>query len=150
MTTPKKMGIAVSTFALVIGCLWFYWEFPLSLGDRIPEDTWVRLELRQADSVNTGAYIEFQEPPLEELMTQFDATRVSRMEEDRSLDGKYFQLVLYKGEAYPTMLYVEENGHIHVAAELDFDHWKCYEGGETLYCYLSILSQSLPASYPME
>lgn len=148
MTKVKKTGAIFLAAALLIGVLWFYWEYPVSLGSRIPEATWVKVELRQEEGAATGAYIEFLEPPLDEILTQLDATRVTRMGKDRLLDGKYFQLLLYKGEAYPTMLYVEENGQIHVAAELDFDHWKNYEGGKTLYSYLSNLSQRLSAVYP--
>ena len=62
----------------------------------------------------------------------------------------HFQIMLKKGLPYPTMVYVEANGQIHVAAELDFDHWKNYEGGQELYTYLSILSKNLPALYPAE
>lgn len=150
MTKAKKTGLMLLAVALLTGVLWCYWEYPMSLGDRIPGETWVGLELRQDDGANTGGYVEFQEPPLEEILIQLYATRITRMEQDRSLDGKYFQLLLKKGESYPTMIYVEENGQIHVAAELDFDHWKNYEGGKTLYVYLSNLSRRLPAVYPME
>ena len=150
MTRVKKTGIAVLVLALVIGGLWIYWERPLSLGALIPQEVWLRLELQQDDGANTGDCVKFQEPPMEDILTQIQATRVTRAEKDRLLGEKYFQLLLYKGESYPTMLYVEENGQIHVAAELDFDHWKNYEGGEELYTYLSILSKNLPALYPAE
>lgn len=145
MTRAKKTGIALLVLVLVIGGLWFYWERPLSLGDLIPQEAWTGLELLQDDATNTGTFITFQDPPLEEILTQISATRVTRAEKDRLLEEKHFQIMLKKGSPYPTMLYVEENGQIHVAAELDFDHWENYEGGEELYTYLSILSQRLSA-----
>ena len=37
-----------------------------------------------------------------------------------------------------------------VAADLDFDHWKNYEGGEALYLYLSTLSKTLSGTLPVE
>lgn len=150
MTKAKRIGISLCVLALVIGGLWFYWERPLTLGDLIPQEEWVRLELKQDDATNTGTYITFQEPPMDKILMQLKATRVTRAEKDRLLSGKYFQLLLYKGVSYPTMLYVEENGQIHIAAELDFDHWKNYEGGEELYIYLSILSKTLSAAIPVE
>ena len=149
MTKVKNTGIAILVLALVIGSLWFYWEWPISLGDLIPQEAWTGLELLQDDATHTGAYITFQDPPLEEILIQLQATRVTRAPKDRLLEEKHFQIMLKKGLPYPTMLYVEENGQIHIAAELDFDHWKNYEGGEELYRYLSILSKNLPAIYPV-
>ena len=149
MSKAKKTGIVMFLLVLAAAILWLYWERPLSLGERIPQEAWVRMELNRDDGTNTGDYVVFQEPPIDEILNQIQATRVNRAQKDRLLEGNYFQLLLYKGEAYPTMLYVEENGQIHIAAELDFDHWKNYEGGEELYRYLSNLSQRLPAIYPM-
>ena len=149
MTRAKKTGIAVLVLALVIGGLWFYWERPISLGELIPQEEWTGLELLQDDAANTDAHLTFQEPPLEEILIRIQATRVTRAAKDRLLGGKYFQILLKKGLPYPTMLYVEENGQIHVAAELDFDHWKNYEGGEELYTYLSILTKTLPVACPV-
>lgn len=149
MTKAKIPGIAVLVLLLVIGSLWFYWERPISLGERIPQEAWSGLELLQDDATNTGTFITFQAPPLDEILDQIQATRVTRASKDRLLEGKHFQIILKKGLPYPTMLYVEENGQIHVAADLDFDHWKNYEGGEELYAYLSILSKNLSATYPV-
>lgn len=149
MTKAKIPGIAVLVLLLVIGSLWFYWERPISLGKRIPQEAWSGLELLQDDATNTGTFITFQAPPLDEILDQIQATRVTRASKDRLLEGKHFQIILKKGLPYPTMLYVEENGQIHVAADLDFDHWKNYEGGEELYAYLSILSKNLSATYPV-
>lgn len=150
MTKAKKTAIALLVLALLIGGLWFYWERPLSLGDLIPQEAWTGLELMQDDATNTGAFITFRNPPLEEILTQIQATRVTRAPKDRLLEEKHFQIMLKKGLPYPTMLYVEENGQIHVAADLDFDHWKNYEGGEELYIYLSIMSKNLSAIYPVD
>lgn len=149
MTKAKIPGIAVLVLLLVIGSLWFYWERPISLGERIPQEAWSGLELLQDDATNTGTFITFQAPPLDEILNQIQATRVTRASKDRLLEGKHFQIILKKGLPYPTILYVEENGQIHVAADLDFDHWKNYEGGEELYVYLSILSKNLSATYPV-
>ena len=149
MTKAKIPGIAVLVLLLVIGSLWFNWERPISLGKRIPQEAWSGLELLQDDATNTGTFITFQAPPLDEILDQIQATRVTRASKDRLLEGKHFQIILKKGLPYPTMLYVEENGQIHVAADLDFDHWKNYEGGEELYAYLSILSKNLSATYPV-
>lgn len=150
MTKAKRTGIAVLALALVIGGLWFYWERPLSLGELIPQEAWIGLDLLQDDATNTGTFITFQEAPLDEILTQIQATRVTRAPKDRLLEEKHFQLMLKKGQPYPTMLYVEANGQIHIAVELDFGHWKNYEGGQELYRYLSILSKNLPALYPAE
>ena len=38
MTKAKIPGIAILVLLLVIGSLWFYWERPISLGERIPQE----------------------------------------------------------------------------------------------------------------
>lgn len=149
MTKAKRTGSIALVLALVIGCLWFYWAWPLSLGNLIPQEKWIGMELMQDSGDNTGMYVTYQGVPMEEILTQIQATRVSRGAKDSLLGGKYFQILLKKALPYPTMLYVEENGQIHIAAELDFDHWENYEGGEELYTYLSILSKNLSAAYPV-
>lgn len=150
MTKAKKTGMALLVLVMVVVCLWLYWERPHSLWDLLPQEKWIGLELMQDNGDNTGKYATYQGVPMEEILTQIQATRVSRAAKDRLLGGKYFQILLKKGLPYPTMLYVEENGQIHIASELDFDHWKNYEGGEALYTYLSVLSKNLPALYPVD
>ena len=73
------------------------------------------------------------------------AVQLTRAEKRPYLDDYYFQINLYKGEPYPTMLYVGNTGRVQIARELDFDHWQHYEGGEELYRWLESYSRTLPA-----
>ena len=143
MSKSKKILIAVMAACLILSGLWLYWEWEMPISDLIPEEKWMRLELRQEEEAGTGLQREL-EVPLEPVLAQMKETRVTRRREDRSLDEGRVQLLLYKGEAYPTMLYAEPDGTIHIAEELDFDHWKCYEGGEELYEFLVANSRELP------
>lgn len=143
MSKAKKILIAVLAGCLILGGLWQCWEWEMPISDRIPEETWTRLELRQEMEAGTGLQREF-EAPLEPILTRLKETRVTRRGEDHSLSEGTFQILLYKGEAYPTMLYVEPDGTIHIAKELDFTNWKQYEGGEELYEFLTAYSQELP------
>ena len=99
---------------------------------------------------NLAGDLKFDDPPMEEFLELLPGIRVTRGEERPYLDDECFRITLYKGEAWPTVLYVGSTGRVDIAADLDFDHWKNYEGGEALYLYLSILSQTLSGTLPVE
>ena len=145
MTKAKKMGMAFLVFALVLGGLWFYWECPVSMGTLIPEAHWVRAELRWCSVADSFYESEFENVDPDRLVPQMDSVQLTRTEKRPYLDDYYFQINLYKGEAYPTVIYVGNTGRVQIARELDFDHWEHYEGGETFYRYLQSYSQTLPA-----
>lgn len=150
MTKAKKIAIAICVLALVIGGLWLYWERPIPLGDLIPEEEWVGMDLEQMVPTNPNGDIKFEEPPMEEILTQIRILRVSRDEENRLGDDEAFRITLYKRDAWPTVIYVKSTGEVHVAADMQLDGWKYYKGAEALYVYLSNLSQTLPAVVPAE
>ena len=143
MRKIKGIGIAVCGLVLILGSLWWYWEHPLSLHDLLPEETWVRMEMEQIFSAGPTEDRKFVDPPMDAVLALLPAIRVTRAEKRPYLDDKCFRITLYKGEAWPTMLYVGSTGRIHIAADLNFDDWKCYEGGEALYQYLYLCSRTL-------
>ena len=149
MTKAKKTGAVFLATMLLISLLWCYWEWPMSMASLLPEENWVRAELCWGSGISSYHVPEFENPELDKLLSQMDVVKLNRAEARNYLDDRYFQIILYKGKSYPTMIYVGDAGNVQIARELDFDHWKNYEGGEELYRYLSNLSQRLPAIYPM-
>ena len=150
MKNLKKITAAICLLALVNGGLWWYWERPLPLDRLIPQEQWVRMELEQMLPNNLAGDLEFQDPPMEEILELLPAIRVTRTEKRPYLDDECFRITLYKGEAWPTVLYVDSSGRIDIAADMQFDDWKNYEGGEALYRYLYNLSQNLAGTVPVE
>lgn len=150
MKNLKKITAAICLLALVNGGLWWYWERPLPLDRLIPQEQWVRMELEQMLPNNLAGDLEFQDPPMEEILELLPAVRVTRAEKRHYLDDECFRITLYKGEAWPTVLYVGSSGRIDIAADMQFDDWKNYEGGEALYRYLYNLSQNLAGTVPVE
>ena len=150
MKNLKKITAAICLLALVNGGLWWYWERPLPLDRLIPQEQWVRMELEQMLPNNLAGDLEFQDPPMEEILALLPAVRVTRAEKRHYLDDECFRITLYKEEAWPTVLYVGSSGRIDIAADMQFDDWKNYEGGEALYRYLYNLSQNLAGTVPVE
>ena len=147
MTTAKKFAVAFCVLALAVGGLWWYWEYPVPLDRLIPEEQWVRMEMEQSLSHSNMV---FEDPPMEDVLALFPAIRVTRAQNSDYVEDGSFRITLFKGEAWPTMMYVSLSGGIKIAAALDFDNWKCYEGGEALYQYLDTCSKTLTALLPAE
>lgn len=144
----KKRWIVVNVVLAALLGVWLYWEYSVSLGKLLPEENWIRMDLELQSQSDMNGDIQFSEFPMEQILTQLDATTVSRAAEKRDLEDKSFRITLYKEEAWPTVIYVEPSGRISIAADMQFDDWKFYEGGETLYVYLTALTIDLPAIYP--
>lgn len=150
MTTVRKFTVAFCVFALVAGGLWWYWECPISLENLIPEEKWVRMEMEQTLPHNMAGNLVFKDPPMEDVLSLLPVIRVTRAQNSNFVEDNSFRITLYKGEAWPTVMYVSPSGGIKIAAELDFDNWKCYEGGEALYQYLYTCSKTLTALLPAD
>ena len=109
--------------------LWYRTELPLS--DRIPQENWVRCEVFLGTPGVGDAEIPMDD--LQGLLDAIDHTTVVRRSAFPGFYTPYFRITLYKGESYPTLIHVAENGDISVAVELDLDHYSYYKGGEALY-----------------
>ena len=149
MMKARKICIAICTVIFAAAGLWFYWEKPIPLGDQLPEEAWVKMELEQMLPRNPSGDIAFEEVPMEDILRQIQILRVTRAEENRLLDDECFRITLHKEKAWPTVIYVGSTGRIHVAVDMQFDDWKNYEGGEALYVYLSNLSETLNVASPV-
>ena len=145
MTKAKKAVMIFLVVALLLGFLWCYWEWPMTMNSLLPEENWVRAELRWCSVADSYYESEFENVELDRLLQQMGAVRLTRSEKRPDLDDHYFQINLYKGEPYPTMIYVGNTGRVQIARELDFDHWEHYEGGEDFYRWLESYSRTLPA-----
>ena len=128
----KKLAIC-TVVVILLGVLFFslWYRTELPLADRIPQENWVRCEV-YLGKPGVGD-TEVPKDDLQGLLDAIDHTTVVRRSEFHGFFTPYFRITLYKGESYPTLIHVAENGDISVAAELDLDHYSYYKGGEELY-----------------
>ena len=131
----KRSFLLILVICLLAVALWFYWEQSFSLASVLPEEQWIRAEIWVGDP-GIGDTKWEGEIDLNALLMEMEQTHVTRGPDFPGMTQPYFRLTLYKGEAYPTIICVVKNGQISVAKELDFDHYKYYEGGEELYIAL--------------
>ena len=150
MKKAQKIAIVFSVLVLLTFALWWHWERPLPLDRLIPQGQWVRMELEQMLPNHLAGDLKFQDPPMEEILALLPAVRVTRTEQLPYLDDDCFRITLYKGEGWPTVLYVGSSGRIEIAADMQFNDWKYYEDGEALYLYLYNLSKTLPGAVPVD
>ena len=137
----KKLTIcALLVILLCALCISLWYRTELPLADRIPQENWVRCEV----FLGTPGVGDTEVPmdDLQGLLDAIDHTTVVRRSEFPGFYTPYFRITLFKGESYPTLIHVAENGDISVAVELDLDHYTCYKGGEELY--QAILELSAP------
>ena len=128
----KKLSICILIVILLCALcfsLWYRTELPLA--NRIPQENWVRCEVFLGTPGVGDSEIPMDD--LQSLLDAIDRTTVVRRSEFPGFYTPYFRITLYKGESYPTLIHVAENGDISVAAELDLDHYSYYKGGEELY-----------------
>ena len=127
----KKALLAICVLLLVLcAALWMYWERQIPMIELLPDEDWVKLEMSFSEA-GTGDR-EMDPPELGKVLEAIGKTNVTRGPEYKDVSGS-FRLALYKGEGYPTVIYVAEDGKIAIAAEMDVDNWRYYEGGEELY-----------------
>ena len=150
MKKTKRIAAVICMLFLVLGGLWWYWEYPHPLNELIPDENWVRMEMEQTLPYNMAGNLVFEDPPMEDVLALLPAIRVTRAQNSNHVEDDSFRITLFKGEAWPTVMYISPTGKIQIAAELDFDNWKCYEGGEALYQYLYTCSKTLTALLPLE
>ena len=128
----KKRGILILMVLLLAAACFFGWyRQELNLADRIPQESWVRAEVRYGTPGEGDSETDFDD--LQALLAAIDHTTVTRRSEFDGYLTPYFRITLYKGEAYPTLITVGEDGSIAIAAGLDFDHYSYYRDGEELY-----------------
>ena len=150
MTKKKKITLLCCVLALMLSSLWIYWERPMTMDRLIPEEAWGKVELHYGAVENAWKEVAFEDPDLDRILSQMNAVRLTRAGNRSFLDDQYFQIILYHGKPYPTMIYVGCTGSVQIARELDFEHWRCYEGGGDFYNWLQSYSQNLSAVFDME
>ena len=127
----KKVLLAICVLLRVLcAALWMYWESKIPMIELLPDEDWVKLDMSFSEA-GIGDR-EIDPPELGKVLTAIGKTKVTRGPEYKDVSGS-FRLALYKGEGYPTVIYVGEDGKIAIAAEMDVDNWRYYEGGEELY-----------------
>lgn len=150
MKNLKKITAAFFLLALINGSLWWYWEKPMPLDSLVPDEQWKKMDLERMRPDHSAGDLKFEHAPLEDVLAMLPAIRVTRAEGKRHQEDDCFRITLYKAEPWPTVMYVSSTGRVDIATDMQFDNWKHYEGGEALYLYLSILSQTLSGTLPVE
>ena len=150
MKKTKRIAAVICMLLLVLGGLWWYWEYPHPLNELIPDENWARMEMEQTRPYNMAGDLTFENPPMESVLALLPAVRVTRAQNSNYVEDDSFRITLFKGEAWPTVMYISPTGKIQIAAELDFNNWKCYEGGEALYQYLYTCSKTLTVLLSLE
>lgn len=128
---------------LVVLCAWAYWEREIPMSDLLPDADWTGVRILMGDTDSLEREQEYAQPPLEKILAAVSETRVTRGTKNSYLDDSYFQLYLCPEKGYPTVVYVNRNGRLQIAADMDFDHYQYYEGGESLYKALESICASL-------
>lgn len=128
---------------LVILCAWAYWEREIPMSDLLPDTVWTGVRVLAGDTDSPEREQELASPPREAILAAISEARVTRNTKNSHLDDRYFQLCLSPEDGYPTVIYVNQNGRIQIAADMDLDHYQYYEGGESLYKALEGICASL-------
>ena len=68
MTKAKKTGRILLALALLLGFLWFYWEWPMTMDSLLPEENWVRTELRWCSVADSYYESEFENAEPDRLL----------------------------------------------------------------------------------
>ena len=118
MTRLQKMVGCICILSLVLAGLWWYWERPMPLNQLLPKEQWVRMQLEQMLLEKLTGDMAFAEPPLEDFLENLPSIRVNRAEKNPAVEDESFRITLYKGEAWPTVMYVSPSGRISIAADM--------------------------------
>lgn len=148
MSRKKMIFGTIAALLLALGDF-LYWTLPFSLGKAVPKEDWNGAQLWYYDENFDMRELVIDEETLQKIVTNIDAERVTNRPRFRTISQPYFQLYLYHGTGYPCSFTIVENGDISIAAELDTDHRKYFDGGEELYAYLRYASKNLPATFPV-
>ena len=143
MSRFQKAILGFLIVMLVVLCAWAYWEREIPMSDLLPDADWTDVRILMGDTDSPEREQELASPPMEEILAAVSEARVTRDTKNSHLDDSYFQIYLCSEEGYPTVVYVNRNGRLQIAADMDFDHYQYYEGGESLYKALESICASL-------
>lgn len=139
MSKGKKVIILLAALSLLVTGLIVYRRREIPLTDVLPDGDWTGVLLIQGDPDDPER--EWEVPvPADGVLGAVSAARVTRGGGKPRLSDGYFQIKLYRATGDATVLYVDARGEVAVAANMDFDHYRYYTGGEELYEALSALS----------
>lgn len=128
--------VAVLAVLLLFLGDYLYWTTPFYLKRVIPGEEWTKAQLWYYNEHFDAQEILVDGETLQKIMSGFNAERVTNRPGFRTLSQPYFMLYLYYDEGCPCSVTIVENGDISIAAELDTDHRKYFDGGEELFEYL--------------
>lgn len=143
MSRFQKAILGFLMAVLVIVGIWAWWERAIPLMDLLPDTAWTSVRLLVGDTNSPEREQELAEPPLEDILTAISEAKVTRASRNSHLDDNYFLLYLCPQKGYPTVVYVNQNGRLQIAANMDLDHYQYCEGGENLYKALESICGSL-------
>ena len=140
MSRKKKLLVML---ALLLPFLadYLYWTTPFSLGKVLPEENWAKAQLWYYDEHFDVREIPIDESALQQIVISLKGGQVTNRPRSRLRSLPDFELYLYAERILPCSINISENGNISVAAELDTDHRKYFDGGQELYQALLALTE---------
>ena len=143
MSRFQKAILGFLMAVLVIAGIWAWWEREIPLMDLLPDTAWTSVRLLTGDANSPEREQKLAEPPLEDIFAAVSEAKVTRASRNSHLYDNDFLLYLYPEKGYPTVVYVNQNGRLQIAANMDLDHYQYCEGGENLYKVLESICASL-------
>lgn len=137
----KKKLLAIFVCLLLFLGDFLYWTIPFSFGKVLPEENWAKAQLWYYDEHFEMREIPIDESTLQQIVTSLKGGQVTNRPRSRFRSLPDFELYLYSNRSLPCSINISDNGDISVAAELDTDHRKYFDGGQELYQALLALSQ---------
>lgn len=147
MPRKKKIFAVVAILLLFLGDF-LYWTIPFSFEKALPKENWTKAQLWYYDEYFDMREITIDENTLKQIVTSLKGGQVTNRPRSRFRSLPDFELYLYSDRFLTCSINISENGDISVAAELETDRRKHYDGGEELYVMLKNLTSQLPAFFP--
>ena len=141
MKRIAKIILIVAVLLLVVLGVYLYETLPVAMTDILPEDNWTKAQVRFYQDNHTTEF-ELEGTQLEQLVSLLEEPVVNRGPNFAGMSPPFFHIHLSASSGPGTLIYVLEDGRISIAVDYDTDHYRYFQGGETLYqAILQLIAQ---------
>ena len=141
MKRIAKIILIVAVLLLVVLGVYLYETLPVAMTDILPEDNWTKAQVRFYQDNHTTEF-ELEGTQLEQLVSLLEEPVVNRGPSFAGMSPPFFHIHLSASSGPGTLIYVLEDGRISIAVDYDTDHYRYFQGGETLYqAILQLIAQ---------
>ena len=138
--TTKIIFLFVAALFLLLG-VFLYETLPVAMKDVLPEDNWTKAQVRFYQDNHTTEF-ELEGAQLEQLVSLLEEPVVNRGPSFAGMSPPFFHIHLSASSGPGTLIYVLEDGRISIAVDYDTNHYRYFQGGETLYqAILQLIAQ---------